>query len=120
MIRVRLKAPSRTHRDEATAQCRIGFQPVWAAGRLGTKKDEWRKQAVEVSLVATEKRPRTKDDDEDEEDRDITLNRYLPWVSQKNVFSPEGAPGAAIPQLPSEDNPRRTVRSLQGPSGWET
>ena len=28
MIRVHPKAPSRTHRDEATAQCRIGFQPV--------------------------------------------------------------------------------------------
>jgi hypothetical protein len=30
---------------------------------------------VGVSLVATEKRPRTKGDDE--EDRDMTLNRYL-------------------------------------------
>jgi hypothetical protein len=30
MIRVHLKAPSRTHRDQATAQWRIGFQPLWA------------------------------------------------------------------------------------------
>jgi hypothetical protein len=37
----------------------------------------------------------------------------LPWVSQKNVFSPEGAPGAGMPQLRSEDKPRRTVRPLQ-------
>jgi hypothetical protein len=28
MIRVHLKAPSRTDRDETTAWCRIGFQPV--------------------------------------------------------------------------------------------
>src|ERR1700686_408854 len=36
------------------------------------------------------------------------------WVSQKNVFSPEGAPEGR-----SEDNPRRTVRPLQGQSVWE-
>jgi hypothetical protein len=29
----------------------------------------------------------------------------LPWVSQKNVFSPEGARSAEMPQLRSEDNP---------------
>jgi hypothetical protein len=44
----------------------------------GWKKDEWRKQVVEVSLVPPEKRPRTKDDDEDEEDWDMTLNTYKP------------------------------------------
>ena len=43
---------------------------------LGWKEDEWRKQAVRVSLVPPEKRPRTKDDDEDEEDWDMTLNTY--------------------------------------------
>jgi hypothetical protein len=41
---------------------------------VGWKEDEWRKQAVGVSLVAPEKRPRTKDDDEDENDWDMTLN----------------------------------------------
>jgi hypothetical protein len=43
-------------------------------GLLGWKKDEWRKQAVGVSLLPPEKRPRTKDDDE--EDWDMTLNTY--------------------------------------------
>jgi hypothetical protein len=43
-------------------------------GLLGCKEDEWRKQAVGVSLVPPEKRPRTKD--EDEEDWDMTLNTY--------------------------------------------
>ena len=42
-------------------------------GLLGWKEDEWRKQAVRVSLVPPEKRPRTKDDDEDEKDWDMTL-----------------------------------------------
>jgi hypothetical protein len=41
---------------------------------LGWKEDEWRKRAVGVSLVPTEKRPRTKDDDE--EDWDMTLYTY--------------------------------------------
>jgi hypothetical protein len=49
---------------------------------LGWNEDEWRKQAVGVSLVPPEKRPRTKDDDEDEQDSDMALNSYpgLPWV----------------------------------------
>ena len=40
------------------------------------------------------------------------LNTYSPWVSQKNVFSPEakGAPAGGMPQLRSGDNPHRTVR----------
>jgi hypothetical protein len=40
---------------------------------LGWKKDEWRKQAVAVSLEPPEKRPRTKDE---EENWDMTLNTY--------------------------------------------
>ena len=50
---------------------------------LGWKKDEWRKQAVGVSLVSPEKRPRTKDED----DWDTTLNthRGLPARQSPNV-----------------------------------
>jgi hypothetical protein len=45
----------------------------------GWKRDEWRRQAAEGSLVSPEKRTRTKDDDEDEDDWDMPLNTYLPW-----------------------------------------
>ena len=47
------------------------------AGLPGWKRDEWRKKAAEVSLGSPEKRTRT----EDEDDWDLTLNRYLAWVS---------------------------------------
>ena len=75
----------------------------------GWKKDEWRKQVEEVSLVPPEKRPRTKDDDEDEEDWDMTLNTYKPcqfgsayeilrltvrcvknWPNETRVINPSG------------------------------
>ena len=49
-------------------------------GLLGWKKDEWRKQAVGVSLLPPEKRPRKKNDDEEEEDWDMTLNTYKAWA----------------------------------------
>ena len=39
------------------------------------RRMKWRKQATGVSLVPSEKRPRTKDDDEDEKDWDRSLNR---------------------------------------------
>ena len=62
-------------------------------GLLGWKKDEWRKQAVGLSLLPPEKRPRTKDDDEDEEDWDMTLNTYKAWANLSWPFGlPERAP----------------------------
>jgi hypothetical protein len=50
-------------------------------GLLGWKKNEWRKQAVGVSLLSSEKRPRTKDD---EEDWDMTLKRYFAHKAEKS------------------------------------
>jgi hypothetical protein len=49
-------------------------------------------------------RKTAEDDDEDEKDWGMVLNRYqgLPWVSQENVFSPEGV---------------RDVRMRTGPVG---
>jgi hypothetical protein len=48
---------------------------------LVCNKNEWRKQAVGVSLLSSEKRPRTKDD---EEDWDMTLKRYFAHKAEKS------------------------------------
>jgi hypothetical protein len=49
-----------------------------------------------------------------------SLAQGLPWVSQKNVFSPEGAPWAGMPQLRSEDNPRHTYGPFRAGLGKST
>jgi hypothetical protein len=49
-------------RSQQPGRHRLGIE----TGLPGWKRDEWRKQAAEVSLGSPEKRPRTKGDDEDE------------------------------------------------------
>jgi hypothetical protein len=60
----------------------------------GWKRDEWRKQAAEVSLVPPEKRTRTKDDDED--DWDMTLNRYIAATAKDRMGVSSLDIGAAL------------------------
>ena len=75
------------------------------------KEDERRKQALGVSLLPPEKRPRTKDDDEDEDDWEMTLNTYRHEVPGLGIDAERAGPGGTVEVIVSPTDPMNMERA---------